>query len=81
MNIATVEGCTRVIGESQGYIGLPLRDELINCAVDGPAVSAMVSAWQPMPEEIARIMSGEPIHLRVLGTAHPPVMLFVGSSE
>lgn len=33
MQIGRVEGCTRVLGKSQGYLGLPVRDETINCAV------------------------------------------------
>lgn len=78
MLIARVAGATRVLGRSQGYYGLPLRDEFINCSVNGP-VASMVTAWEPTPDEIARIVAGAPIHLRVLGTSHPPVMLEVGA--
>lgn len=35
MLIAAIEGVTRIIGKSQGYLGLPLRDEVMNCAVTG----------------------------------------------
>jgi hypothetical protein len=38
----------------------------------------MVTAWLPTPEEIAKIVAGAPVHLRVLGEVHPPVMLDVG---
>lgn len=78
MLIATIEGATRVIGRAQGYLGLPLRDELINCSVNGEGAPAMVSAWQPTPDELARLNAGASVHLRVLGTQHPPVMVEVG---
>lgn len=38
----------------------------------------MVSAWQPTPDELARLNAGASVHLRVIGTQHPPVMLEVG---
>lgn len=79
MLIRTIEGVTRVIGKSQGYLGLPLRDELINCTVSGEGTSAMVTAWQPTPDELARLNAGASVHLRVLGTVHPPVMVEVGN--
>ncbi|WP_282029254.1 hypothetical protein [Paracoccus marcusii] len=78
MLIGTIEGVTRVIGKSQGYLGLPLRDELINCTVGGQCTPAMVTAWQPTPDELARLNAGASVHLRVLGTVHPPVMVGVG---
>lgn len=80
MMIKRIEGATRVIGKSQGYLGLPLRDETITCAVGGPETPCMVTAWEPTPAEIARINSGAPVLLRVIGTAHPPVMVEVGES-
>ena len=72
MMINAIEGATRRIGKSQGYLGLPLRDEIGN---HGPQ---MVSSWQPTPTEIAAIVAGAPIYLTVLGQGHPPVMLEVG---
>ncbi|TPN79994.1 hypothetical protein [Mesorhizobium sp. B1-1-2] len=78
MQIGRIEGCTRVIGKSQGYIGLPLRDILINDSVSGPDTPAMETAWFPTPDEIAAINAGAPVILRVLGTGHPPVMLLTG---
>ncbi|MFC5423013.1 hypothetical protein ACFPOB_26035 [Bosea eneae] len=78
MMIGRIEGATRVLGQSQGYLGLPLRDVVINSAVGGPETSAMETAWLPTPDEIARIVCGAPIILRLLGTQHPPVMVEVG---
>ncbi|MEQ5793103.1 hypothetical protein LZ686_00445 [Paracoccus sp. NFXS7] len=78
MLIGTIEGVTRVIGKSQGYLGLPLRDEVMNCTVNGEGTTAMVTAWQPTDEKLARLNAGASVHLRVLGTVHPPVMVGVG---
>lgn len=77
MLIAMIEGVTRIIGKSQGYRGLPLRDEVITDPVNGQT-PAMVSAWQPTPDELARLNAGASIHLWVLGTQHPPVLVEVG---
>lgn len=81
MQIGRIEGATRVLGRSQGYLGLPVRDEMIECAVGGPATPSMTTAWLPTVEEIAAIVAGAPIYLRLLGTAHPPVMLMVGQAQ
>ena len=80
MEIGRIKGCTRVIGKSQGYYGLPLRDEMINDSVTGPGTPAMVTAWFPTPDELVAINAGAPIHLTVVGTGHPPVMLAVGEA-
>lgn len=80
MLIARIEGCTRVLGEPENWTpdtsgkvsGLPIRDELNG---DYPA---MVSAWEPTPLELAALVAGEKVYLRVLGRGHPPVMLTVG---
>lgn len=77
MKIALISDATRIIGLEQGYLGLPLRDERLYC--DGEHdTPCMVSAWLPSAEELDRLNKGEAIHLRVLGTGHPPVMMEVG---
>ncbi|MBB3937685.1 hypothetical protein [Aureimonas phyllosphaerae] len=73
-----IEGETRCIGRSQGYLGLSIRDVTIDCAVNGPETPAMITAWEPTPAELARLNAGASVHLRILGTGHPPVMLEVG---
>lgn len=78
MIIRRIDGATRVLGDKQGYLGLPLRDELIECSVGGPSTPAMLTAWQPTLEDLAVLLNGGCIYLRVLGSAHPPVMLEVG---
>jgi hypothetical protein len=76
--IGHIQGCTRVLGKSQGYLGLPLRDVIIRDSVNGPGAPAMETAWLPTPDELARLVAGAPVILRVLGTGHPPVMVDVG---
>ncbi len=83
MQIGMISGHTRIIGKSQGYLGLPLRDITIEDTVNGPGTPAMETAWLPTPDEIAAIAAGAPIILRILGNriegaGHPPVMIYVG---
>ena len=80
MQIGRIQGWTRELGKGQGYLGLPLRDTVITCTVGGTGTPAMETAWLPTPDEIARINAGAPVILRVIGTAHPPVMLEVGDA-
>ncbi|WP_029002745.1 hypothetical protein [Azorhizobium doebereinerae] len=79
MQIGHVDGATRIAGESQGYQGLPIRDEIINCSVGGEGTPAMITAWFPTPDEIARIVAGAPVLSSIIGTTHPPIMLTVGA--
>lgn len=79
MEIGRIEGCTRVLGKAQGYYGLPIRDEMQNDTVTGPGTPVMVTAWFPTPDELAALNAGAPVHMRIVGTAHPPCMLGVGA--
>lgn len=131
MLIGRIKGATRVIGKSQGYYGLPVRDEIRasgvdkgiaalaqmcreqadtllskfpgakgtaamlldlsetipllplrderqNNRVDGPDTPVMVTAWQPTPDELDALNKGAMIHVELLGTQHPPIMVKVG---
>lgn len=78
MQIGRVKDATRVIGKSQGYLGLPLRDELINCTVGGEGTPSMVTAWHPTPKELKALNAGAPVHVRIIGNMHPPIMVEVG---
>lgn len=79
---ARIAGCTRVLGAPLGWTpetsgevcGQPIRDEM------NGDVPCMVSAWEPTPAEIAAIVVGAKVNLRVVGCGHPPVMLFVGDA-
>lgn len=77
MQIGMIEGHTRICGRSQGYAGLPIRDSVVNCTVNGE-VPAMTSAWLPTPEQIARIVAGAAVHVQILGTVPPPMLVDVG---
>lgn len=74
MLIAVIDGHTRICGKSQGYKGLPIRDE----TVDG--VNMMHSAWEPTPDEIERINAGAKIIVSVIGTSPQPILLTVATN-
>lgn len=78
MQIGRILNATRVLGKSQGYLGLPVRDELIHEVVNGQDTPCMTTAWLPTQEEIDAIVKGAPIHVRIIGTGHPPIMVEVG---
>jgi hypothetical protein len=78
MLIGRIEGATRVVGQAQGYLGLPLRDEMIHERVNGPGTPCMVTAWLPTPEELALLNAGASVHVRILGSIPPPMMVGVG---
>lgn len=63
---------TRVLGKSQGYIGLPIRDTVYE---DG--TRTMISAWEPTPAELAAIQAGASIYVEIYGAAHPPIKVYV----
>lgn len=73
-----IAGTTRVLGQAQGYLGLSIRDEVLNDSVTGPTTPGMRSAWEPTPDELARLNAGAKVILTVVGTAHPPVTIEVG---
>jgi hypothetical protein len=78
MIIARISGFTRVAGEGQGYRAMYLRDDTIHDAAQGFDVNAMTVMWVPTEEERLRILAGEPIFTRVLGTVPPPMDIGVG---
>lgn len=80
MQIGRVEKATRVLGKSQGYMGLPLRDDVIHCTVGGPATPCMTTAWLPTPKELEALNAGAPVHVRIIGASHPPIMVEVGDA-
>lgn len=78
MHIGHIEGATRTIGKSQGFLGLPLRDEVLGCSVSGAATPMMFTAWLPTPAELAALNSGAAVHVGIQGKAHPPIAVLVG---
>lgn len=93
MIIIHIAGMTRELGRSQGFIPLPLRDDLLPDKETGTQLHTMTTAWEPAPDEIARLVNGAPLYLTIYGSrlpigtplhehilrgGHPPVMLSVG---
>jgi hypothetical protein len=78
MQIAVIPGVTRFLGKSQGYRGLPVRDQLINSTVTGPDTPSMVTAWTPTPDELAALNRGASVHVELMGNQHPPILVGVG---
>jgi len=78
MLIARIEGTTRVIGKSQGYLGLPIRDQTMTCKVGGEDTPTMTTAWHPTPDELAALNAGAAVHVMLVGMQHPPIMVMVG---
>lgn len=78
MQIGRVLNATRILGKQQGYLSLPVRDEAMHCAVADALIPTMTTAWLPTPKELAAINAGAPIHVRIFGTEHPPMMVDVG---
>lgn len=74
-----ISGATRNLGapanwepETSGPCShLPVRDDVIE------GLPYMTSRWEPTPDELADLMAGGPLELRILGTAHPVVSLVV----
>ncbi len=69
-------GATRTgVGKSQGYLGLDIKDDII---MDGDkTLPVMVTAWELDQQELATLMRGGSLCLSIIGTQHPPVLLFV----
>lgn len=76
MMVANIENATRVCGESQGYEPLPIRDEVVNTRHG--TVPVMVTAWTPTPAELAALNRGASVHVRILGSTPPPMLVGVG---
>jgi hypothetical protein len=77
MIIQRIEQCTRTLGKSQGYLGLPIRDVIIHDKTSGQMIQAMQSTWEPTPNELENLNKGARVILTIVGTGHPPVMLDV----
>lgn len=73
-----IEGQTQYTGRPQGYLGLSIHDHVIDCPVNGPGTPAMMTAWEPFPDEVERIAFGALVYVEILGRLHPPIKLIAG---
>ena len=78
MQIAMIEGATRVCGKSQGYMGLPVRDETAIDQATGDITNFMHTAWTPTPEEIEKIVNGASVIVSLIGLNPQPIIVTVG---
>ena len=75
------------IPQATRWLGAPLGwkpDEQGDCVhlairdIDTSAGPAMMSLWEPTPDELARLNAGAKVSLLVVGNIHPPVSVSVG---
>lgn len=78
MQVAHIDGASRVLGEEQGYTPLPVRYGIYTDHATGDQSPIMSTAWTPSEAEIGALIRGASIHLHILGTAHPPCRVEVG---
>lgn len=76
MQAGRIPNATRVLGKSQGYLGLPVRDEIL----EGDTGPCMATAWLPNTDELDRLLAGASVHVLILGTQHPPIRVEVGAA-
>lgn len=76
-----INGCTDVIGKDQGYLGLPIRQEMRDTMIRGTIHSFVHTdtAWEPTPAELERINQGHSIIVSQLlfGNPFPPITVTV----
>ena len=81
MLIRRINGCTEVIGEDQGYLGLPIRKVRKATTIAGVTRSLehIETAWEPTPKELALLNQGQSVILSVLtfGGPVPPQNVYV----
>lgn len=74
-----IDGMTRILGKAQGFLGLPVRDEVVEHA--GERYAVMVTAWEPTPAELEALNSGAFVEITMFGVGHPPILVGVGSHQ
>jgi hypothetical protein len=77
MQIGMIEDANRVCGKQQGFMGLPIRDQLLDVEGIG-LVNQMSSAWIPTPAELDALNAGAAVHVRIWGNTPPPMLVEVG---
>lgn len=57
---------------------MPIADGHENDSVTGPETPVMTTAWLPTPGELIALNNGSAIHVKLIGRAHPPIMVSIG---
>lgn len=78
MEIGKISGFTRVLGESQGYLGLPVRDNQVLDPVSDQVVNSLSTAWIPNKEDLERLNAGAPIIVSMFCVTPHPMLVSIG---
>jgi hypothetical protein len=76
-----IVGATRYLGAPKGWE--PDKDgtcshlAILDVPSDNGGAPVMISAWEPTPKELEALNAGAPVYLQIVGSAHPPVMVWV----
>lgn len=73
-----------VAGREQGYNGLPMRvQRMVSQLKDGRTFESdcMITKWMPTKEERQRLIDGEAVFVRMLGSTPPPMAVGVGDPD
>ncbi len=80
MQIKKIKGFDMILGESQGYSGLPVRITKTFDPVSQRTVIQLETEWKPSTEELALLNQGKSIIVSLYSPVHPPIMLTVGDT-
>ena len=67
MQVGRIEGATRVLGNAQGYLELPVSDDNVIDKTNGEKTPRMTTSWEPTPAELHALERAH-AHLRVHAT-------------
>lgn len=85
MLIRKIKNHTGTIGADQGYLALPIRREDVSIELKGGHVwdtFRILTAWEPTPKELDRIIAGESIIVSLIAAnPFPPIELSVDFAD
>lgn len=68
---------TRILGQSQGYDALVVKDETVHCSVNGEGTPCMTTHWEPSLKDLQNLIEGGQVIITILGSDHPPIKVTV----
>lgn len=71
-----IEGAHVELGREQGFVPLYVRFELTTDTGTGQTYPSMVCQMRPTEQEVADIVAGKPLFLRIIGVDWPPVAIY-----